>query len=149
MRSVAIVDEPARARSMVEELPEYDAVAVDPPAEAFPEEFDVVVIDWEHPVAERVAVDRERRSWGVVAVVDGVPDRDPVGAGADGLVVRPVTAQSLRGVIGRVALQRAYLGCTNDAVVDDLPDDWHAAADDLLAALSDDLSYEELFRRLL
>lgn len=149
MRSVAIVDDPARARSLVGELPEYDATAVEPPTEGFPDEYDVVVVDWDRPVADRVAADRERRSWAVVAVVDGVPDRDPVGEGADGLAVRPVRPDSLRRVIDRVALQRAYLGCVNEATVDALPDDWHAAADDVLAALSDDLSYEELFRRLL
>jgi hypothetical protein len=52
-------------------------------------------------------------------------------------------------VIDRVALQRAYLGCVGEAATENRPEDWHAAAADILDALSDDLTYEELFRRLL
>ncbi|PSQ37893.1 hypothetical protein BRD13_08255 [Halobacteriales archaeon SW_5_70_135] len=85
----------------------------------------------------------------MVAVVDAVQGADPVGDGADGLVVRPIDADRLREVIDRVAVQRAYIGTVRSATDEELAEDWHAAADDLLDALTDDLSHPELFRRLL
>ena len=149
MRSVAIVDDPDRARALAEDLSGYDASAQEPSALETPGEFDVVVVDWAAPVAGRLAADRDTRSWAVIAVVEGVPETDPVGAGADGLVVRPVDADALRATIDRVAVQRAYLGAVRGAAADDSPGDWRAAADDLLDALHDELTAEELFRRLL
>jgi len=149
MRSVAIVDESDRARPLVGALSEYDATPVEPPARALPAGHDVVVVDWDQPVVDRVTVRRDTRSWAVVAVVDAVQGADPVGDGADGLVVRPIDADRLREVIDRVALQRAYIGTVRDATDEEPAEGWHAAADDLLDALTDDLSHSELFRRLL
>ena len=48
-----------------------------------------------------------------------------------------------------MAVQRAYIGTVRGATDEELAEDWHAAADDLLDALTDDLSHPELFRRLL
>lgn len=149
MRSVAIVDDPDQACSLVEELSGYDASAVEPSAFERPGEYDVVVVDWTEPVAGSVAADRGTRSWATIALVDDVPETDPVGAGADEHLVRPVDPDELRETIDRVAVQRAYLGAVRTAASDGGPEDWRAAADDLLDALSDDLTAAELFRRLL
>lgn len=148
MRSVAIVDDLDRARALAGDLSGYDASALEPPAPEHPGEFDVVVVDWATPAADRLAADRDTRSWAVIGVVDSVPETDPIGAGADGLVVRPVDADDLRATIDRVAVQRAYLGAVRGAAGDD-PEEWRAPADDLLDALRDELTAEELFRRLL
>lgn len=148
MRSVAIVDDPDRARALAGTLSEYDASAVDPQALEGPGDYDVVVADWDTPVVGRLVTDRDGRSWGVVAVVDDGTETDPVADGADGVVARPVDAADLRATIDRVAVQRAYLGAVRTAAAGE-SDDWRAAADDLLDALRDDLSAEELFRRLL
>jgi len=148
MRSVAIVDDPDRARALAENLSGHDASALEPPAPEHPGEFDVVVVDWAAPVAGRLAADRDTRSWAVIAAVDGVDEADPVRAGADGLVVRPVGADDLRATIDRVAVQRAYLGAVRGAAAGER-EDWRAVADDLLDALHEELTAEELFRRLL
>lgn len=148
MRSVAIVDDPDRARTLVEALSDYDASVVEPRAPGLPHRYDIVVVDWSVPVAADLAADRDTRSWGVIAVVDGVSETDPIGAGADGVVVRPVHPDDIRARIDRVAVQRAYIGAVRTAATDD-GDNWRAAADDLLDALNDDLAAAELFRRLL
>jgi len=82
MRSVAIVDDPDRARALAGTLSEYDASAVDPQALEGPGDYDVVVADWDTPVVGRLVTDRDGRSWGVVAVVDDGTETDPVADGA-------------------------------------------------------------------
>ena len=84
MRSVAIVDESDRARPLVDALSEYDATPVEPPVRELPAGNDVIVVDWDDPVVDRVTVRRDTRSWAVVAVVDAVQGSDPVGDGDDG-----------------------------------------------------------------
>ncbi len=147
MRSVAIVEDALDA-ALAGELARYDGETVEPPVSRASEAFDAVVVDRHHHAADWLAADRPTRPWAVVAVVAPTDAADPVVAGADGLVTRPVRRDDLRRVLHCVALQRTCLDAVSSAGAASAGDR-RPVADDALTILRSELGDAQLFRRLL